>query len=239
MPLFESYDRRINKINEVLNSYGISSLEEAKKICDDKGVDVYKVVKDIQPIAFENAMWSYIVGGAIAIKLGQPVCGGLPRCQRRVVVNEPGQRVLHPPEGGRHLHQLPQLNRPAEKPGRGNDEREHHCRLPEPSGEPGNPFLCLDQRRRIGHHLGQTRPQAAALDGLAPIQCDRFAVLAHTQHVVPEIGFAALLRKVQPGQRLADPVCDATAHLAVHDRRRHHEARYGVRFACELEAERP
>ncbi|HCY41109.1 MAG TPA: GGGtGRT protein, partial [Prolixibacteraceae bacterium] len=43
----------------------------AKKICDDKGVDVYKIVKDIQPIAFENAMWSYIVGGAIAIKLGQ------------------------------------------------------------------------------------------------------------------------------------------------------------------------
>ena len=71
MPLFESYDRRINKINEVLNSYGISSIEGAKKICDDKGVDVYKIVKDIQPIAFENAMWSYIVGGAIAIKLGQ------------------------------------------------------------------------------------------------------------------------------------------------------------------------
>ena len=71
MPLFESYDRRINKINKVLNSHGISSVEEAKKICDDKGVDVYKIVKDIQPIAFENAMWAYIVGAAIAIKKGQ------------------------------------------------------------------------------------------------------------------------------------------------------------------------
>jgi hypothetical protein len=71
MPLFESYDRRINQINKVLNSYGISSIEEAKKICDDKGVDVYNIVKDIQPIAFENAMWSYIVGAAIAIKKGQ------------------------------------------------------------------------------------------------------------------------------------------------------------------------
>jgi hypothetical protein len=71
MPLFESYDRRINQINTVLNSYGISSIEEAKKICDDKGVDVYKIVKDIQPIAFENAMWAYIVGAAIAIKKGQ------------------------------------------------------------------------------------------------------------------------------------------------------------------------
>ncbi len=71
MPLFESYDRRIKQINKVLNSYGISSIEEAKKICDNKGVDVYKIVKDIQPIAFENAMWSYIVGAAIAIKKGQ------------------------------------------------------------------------------------------------------------------------------------------------------------------------
>jgi hypothetical protein len=71
MPLFESYDRRIKQINKVLNSYGISSIEEAKKICDNKGVDVYKIVKEIQPIAFENAAWAYIMGSAIAIKKGQ------------------------------------------------------------------------------------------------------------------------------------------------------------------------
>ena len=71
MPLFESYDRRIDQINQVLHSNGISSLEEARKICDEKGVDVYKIVKDIQTIAFENAMWAYIVGAAIAIKKGQ------------------------------------------------------------------------------------------------------------------------------------------------------------------------
>jgi len=71
MALFEGYDRRIKQINKVLNSYGISSIEEAKKICDDKGVDVYKIVKDIQPIAFENASWAYIMGAAIAIKKGQ------------------------------------------------------------------------------------------------------------------------------------------------------------------------
>jgi len=71
MPLFESYERRIAQINKVLNSHGISSLEEARKICDNKGVDVYKIVKEIQPIAFENAMWAYIVGAAIAIKKGQ------------------------------------------------------------------------------------------------------------------------------------------------------------------------
>ncbi len=71
MPLFESYDRRIAQITKVLNSHGIASIEEAKQICDNKGVDVYTIVKEIQPIAFENAMWSYIVGAAIAIKKGQ------------------------------------------------------------------------------------------------------------------------------------------------------------------------
>ena len=70
MPLFESYDRRIEQINKTLNKYGIGSIEEARKICEDKGVDVYKLVKDIQPICFENAPWAYIIGAAIAIKEG-------------------------------------------------------------------------------------------------------------------------------------------------------------------------
>ena len=71
MALFEGYERRIDKINGVLNGYGIASIEEAKKLCDDKGVDVYNIVKSIQPICFENACWAYIVGAAIAIKKGQ------------------------------------------------------------------------------------------------------------------------------------------------------------------------
>ena len=48
----------IEKINEFLKGIGISSIEEAKKICDDKGIDVYNLVKGIQPICFENACWS-------------------------------------------------------------------------------------------------------------------------------------------------------------------------------------
>ena len=68
--LFESYERRIDQINAELKKHGISSIEEAKQICDDKGIDVYKMVKDIQPICFENACWAYIVGAAIAIKEG-------------------------------------------------------------------------------------------------------------------------------------------------------------------------
>ena len=70
MALFESYERRIEQINAELAKHGISSLEEAKKICDDKGIDVYNLVKSIQPICFENACWAYIVGAAIAIKDG-------------------------------------------------------------------------------------------------------------------------------------------------------------------------
>ncbi|MEF9958870.1 MAG: GGGtGRT protein [Niameybacter sp.] len=70
MPLFESYDRRINQINAVLNEYGIKDLDEAKAICDEKGVDAYNLTKEIQPIAFENACWAYTVGAAIAIKKG-------------------------------------------------------------------------------------------------------------------------------------------------------------------------
>ena len=70
MALFESYERRINQINVALEKYGIASLEEAKKICDDKGIDVYNLIKGIQPICFENACWAYITGTAIAIKKG-------------------------------------------------------------------------------------------------------------------------------------------------------------------------
>lgn len=70
MALFESYERRIDKITEVLKSYGIASLEEAEKITKDAGLDVYDQVKKIQPICFENACWAYTVGAAIAIKKG-------------------------------------------------------------------------------------------------------------------------------------------------------------------------
>ena len=68
MALFESYERRIDKINAVLNSYGIASIEEAEKITKDAGLNVYDQIKGIQPICFENACWAYIVGAAIAIK---------------------------------------------------------------------------------------------------------------------------------------------------------------------------
>ncbi len=67
---FEGYDRRIEKINRSLAEYGINGLEDAQAICKDKGVDVEGIVRSIQPIAFENAVWAYIAGAAIAIKKG-------------------------------------------------------------------------------------------------------------------------------------------------------------------------
>ena len=70
MITFEGYERRIDKINAVLKEYGIAGLEEAKKICDDAGVDAAGIVRGIQPIAFENACWAYTVGAAIALKKG-------------------------------------------------------------------------------------------------------------------------------------------------------------------------
>jgi hypothetical protein len=70
MALFESYDRRIETINAVLNQNGIASLEEAKSICDAKGIDPYKICEETQTIAFENAKWAYVMGAAIAIKKG-------------------------------------------------------------------------------------------------------------------------------------------------------------------------
>ena len=70
MALFESYERRIDQINAALNKYGIKDIDEAKAICDAKGIDPYQMCEDTQKICFENAKWAYVVGAAIAIKKG-------------------------------------------------------------------------------------------------------------------------------------------------------------------------
>jgi len=71
MVSFEGYERRIAQIIPVLKENGIASLEDAEKICRDKGLDVGKIVRDVQPICFDNACWAYTVGAAIAIKKGR------------------------------------------------------------------------------------------------------------------------------------------------------------------------
>ncbi|MCQ2436470.1 MAG: GGGtGRT protein [Clostridia bacterium] len=70
MAQFEGYERREAKILAALKEYGISSIDECKKICDEKGIDPYTIVQETQPICFENARWAYTVGAAMAIKKG-------------------------------------------------------------------------------------------------------------------------------------------------------------------------
>lgn len=70
MALFESYERRIDQIQPIMDKYDIKSFEEARKLCQDRGFDPYEIVKSIQPICFENAGWAYTLGAAIALKKG-------------------------------------------------------------------------------------------------------------------------------------------------------------------------
>ncbi len=67
---FEGFERRIDKINGVLKEHGIKSLDECKEICDKSGIDPMAIVKEVQPIAFDNAGWAYTMGAAIALKEG-------------------------------------------------------------------------------------------------------------------------------------------------------------------------
>ncbi len=70
MALFENYERREAKILATLKEYGINSIEECRDITLAKGVDCDKIIRETQPICFENAVWAYTVGAAIAIKKG-------------------------------------------------------------------------------------------------------------------------------------------------------------------------
>ena len=67
---FEGQDRREAKLKKLLPEFGFQSLEEANELCLSKGINVSEIVKGIQPICFENAVWAYTVGAAIAIKSG-------------------------------------------------------------------------------------------------------------------------------------------------------------------------
>ena len=70
MVKFEGQERRMDKINACLKEYGIADLEAARELCLSKGVDCEKIVKGVQPIAFENAVWAYTLGCAVALKKG-------------------------------------------------------------------------------------------------------------------------------------------------------------------------
>ena len=66
--MFEGKERRMAKIEKCLAEYGLASLEDARDLCLSKGIDCDKIVKGVQPIAFENAVWAYTLGCAVALK---------------------------------------------------------------------------------------------------------------------------------------------------------------------------
>ena len=70
MAKFEGQERRMPKIEACLAENGFKSLEDARDLCAQKGIDVEKIVKGVQPIAFENAVWAYTLGVALALKKG-------------------------------------------------------------------------------------------------------------------------------------------------------------------------
>ena len=80
MALFEGYERRIEKIQKTLDVYGFKTIEETRDLCLSKGVDVDKIVKGVQPIAFENAVWAYTLGAAIAFKKGVTTAAEAAKC---------------------------------------------------------------------------------------------------------------------------------------------------------------
>ena len=70
MAKFEGQERRMAKIEKCLAEYGFGSLEDARDLCLEKGINVEQIVKGVQPIAFENAVWAYTLGTAVALKKG-------------------------------------------------------------------------------------------------------------------------------------------------------------------------
>ena len=58
------------KMSYMFENMGFSSIDEAKTLCKKNKIDVEKIVKDIQPIVFENAVNALILGTALALKQG-------------------------------------------------------------------------------------------------------------------------------------------------------------------------
>ena len=65
---FEGMERRQNKINKVLKEFDFKNLEECEKFCLNTGINVRETVKNTQPICFENAVYAYSLGTAIALQ---------------------------------------------------------------------------------------------------------------------------------------------------------------------------
>ena len=70
MATFESQERRMPKIEKCLAANGLESLDACRDMLLAKGVDVDAIVRGVQNICFDNAVWAYTLGTAIAVKRG-------------------------------------------------------------------------------------------------------------------------------------------------------------------------
>ena len=91
---FEGKERRMAKIEKCLAEYGIASLEDAKALCESNGIDVEGIVKGVQPIAFENAVWAYTLGVALAMAL-RSSCGSAGTRRSLISSSSTGMRASH------------------------------------------------------------------------------------------------------------------------------------------------
>lgn len=64
---FEGKEKREKSISAFLKSSGLNSLENAREICLKHNIDPEKIVKGVQQICFDNAVWAYTLGTAYAL----------------------------------------------------------------------------------------------------------------------------------------------------------------------------
>ena len=63
MATFESMDRRMPKIEACLKANGLESLDACNEMLLAKGIDCDKIVRGVQPICFDNAVWASTSAG--------------------------------------------------------------------------------------------------------------------------------------------------------------------------------
>lgn len=65
-----NFSERKCGVDECLKAYGFKNFDEVQTLCKSKNIDVEKIVKGVQPICFDDAVYAYELGCAIAIKKG-------------------------------------------------------------------------------------------------------------------------------------------------------------------------
>ncbi len=65
--MFENIDKRMEQIQPLMNKYNIESFDDAINICKKNNIDVESIVRGIQPICFDDAVYAYTLGTAISL----------------------------------------------------------------------------------------------------------------------------------------------------------------------------